>query len=137
MAKKDWKAKAKALRQEVKALRPTKVETLPAAAASAPVKKAKPVSPLAPAHFPDLPQIAGVEFAAVEAGVRYANRKDVMLVRLAPGTAMAGVFTRSSTRSGCVRDCQTKLATKVPAGCRGRDHRQFRQFQRLYRRCRR
>ena len=84
-------------------------EAVPAA------KKAKPVSPLAPASFPALPRIAGVEFSAVEAGVRYANRKDVMLVRLAPGTAMAGVFTRSTTRSGCVRDCQDKLAMKVPA----------------------
>ena len=57
-----------------------------------------------------------MEFAAVEAGVRYQNRKDVMLVRLAPGTAVAGVFTRSSTRSGCVRDCQDKLTARVPAG---------------------
>jgi len=40
----------------------------------------------------------------------------VMLVRLAPGTAMAGVFTRSSTRSACVRDCQAKLAMQVPPG---------------------
>ena len=77
---------------------------------------AKQVSPLAPDRFPDLPVIRGVEFAAVEAGVRYSNRKDVMLVRLAPGTAMAGVFTRSTTRSACVRDCQAKLAMPVPAG---------------------
>ena len=45
--------------------------------------------------------------------MRYKNRKDVMLIRLAPGTAMAGVFTRSTTRSACVRDCQTKLAGKI------------------------
>ncbi|WP_394352134.1 bifunctional glutamate N-acetyltransferase/amino-acid acetyltransferase ArgJ [Rhodobacter sp. SGA-6-6] len=76
----------------------------------------KPVSPLAPAAFPQLPVIAGAEFAAVAAGVKYRDRKDVMLVRLAPGTAVAGAFTRSSTRSGCVRDCQTKLAAKVPPG---------------------
>ena len=59
-------------------------------------------------------EYGGIE-NAVEAGVRYQNRKDVMLVRLAPGTVMAGAFTRSSTRSGCVRDCQAKLAMKVPA----------------------
>ncbi|MGQ0611873.1 MAG: bifunctional glutamate N-acetyltransferase/amino-acid acetyltransferase ArgJ [Paracoccaceae bacterium] len=109
MAKKDWKSKAKALKSEVKALRD-------GAAGPKPAKKAKAVSPLAPAAFPALPVIAGAEFAAVEAGVRYQNRKDVMLVRLAPGTVLAGAFTRSSTRSGCVRDCQAKLATKVPAG---------------------
>ena len=108
MAKTDWKAEAKSLKKQIELLRQSTPSTIPA-------KKAKPVSPLAPAAFPDLPDIAGVEFAACEAGVRYKNRKDVMLVRLAPGTAMAGVFTRSTTRSGCVRDCQGKLAMKVPA----------------------
>jgi glutamate N-acetyltransferase/amino-acid N-acetyltransferase len=39
-----------------------------------------------------------------------------MLVRLAPGTVIAGAFTRSSTRSACVRDGQEKLALKVPPG---------------------
>ncbi|MGB1034526.1 MAG: bifunctional glutamate N-acetyltransferase/amino-acid acetyltransferase ArgJ [Primorskyibacter sp.] len=69
-----------------------------------------PKSPLAPAAFPELPVIAGAEFAAIEAGVRYAGRPDVMLARLAPGTAVAGVFTRSATRSAPVLDCQAKLA---------------------------
>ena len=79
-------------------------------------KPGKQISPLAPLRFPDLPVIRGVEFAAVEAGVRYPNRRDVMLIRLAPGTALAGVFTRSTTRSACVRDCQAKLAMAVPDG---------------------
>ena len=105
MAKTDWKAEAKALKGQLRLLR----------AAARPAKTAKPVSPLAPAAFPDLPEISGVEFAACEAGVRYKSRKDVMLIRLAPGTTMAGVFTRSTTRSACVRDCQGKLAMKVPA----------------------
>ncbi len=114
MAKTDWKAEAKALKKKVKDLKSRLPET---GQIAKPAKAAKPVSPLAPkGGFPALPRIAGVEFAAVEAGVRYQNRKDVMLIRLAPGTAMAGVFTRSSTRSGCVRDCQAKLASKVPAG---------------------
>ena len=67
------------------------------------------ISPLAPAHFPELPEIAGVTFAAAAAGVKYNNRVDVMLALLAPGTAMAGVFTRSATRSAPVLDCQSKL----------------------------
>ncbi|PHO05547.1 bifunctional ornithine acetyltransferase/N-acetylglutamate synthase [Rhodobacteraceae bacterium 4F10] len=67
------------------------------------------VSPLAPAEFPILPVIEGAEFAAVEAGVKYQNRKDVMLARLAPGTTLAGVFTKSSTRAAPVLDCQTKI----------------------------
>ena len=70
---------------------------------------AKPkVSPLAPASFPDLPVIDGVRFAAVAAGVRYKGRTDVMLAELAPGSTVAGVFTRSATRSAPVLDCQAK-----------------------------
>ena len=114
MAKTDWKAEAKAMKRQLKLLRQSAGPVAPAK--PAPAKKAKSVSPLAPAAFPDLPRIAGVEFAAIEAGVRYQNRKDVMLIRLAPGTAMAGAFTRSTTRSACVRDCQAKLALKVPEG---------------------
>ncbi len=68
------------------------------------------ISPLAPSGgFPDLPIIDGVTFSAVEAGVKYRDRKDVMLASIAPGSAIAGVFTRSSTRSAPVLDCQQKL----------------------------
>ena len=113
MGKTDWKAEAKALKKAVRRLQGPKSG---APAAPTPAKAPAPVSPLAPAAFPDLPQIAGVEFAAAAAGVRYANRTDVMLVRLAPGTSVAGAFTRSSTRAACIRDCQEKLAARVPAG---------------------
>ena len=127
MAKTDWKAEAKALKKKLKKkvsklkseLAEARGEVMEevAGVVAAAKKALKPVSPLAPAEgFPVLPRIAGAEFAAAEAGVKYKNRKDVMLVRLAPGTAMAGVFTTSATRSGCVRDCQEKLAMKVPAG---------------------
>ena len=67
------------------------------------------VSPLAPAAFPDLPVIDGVRFASVAAGVRYAGRTDVMLALLDAGSSMAGVFTRSATRSAPVLDCQAKI----------------------------
>ena len=70
---------------------------------------ALPRSPLAPASFPDMPVVDGVQFSGVEAGVKYAGRKDVMLAVCAPGTAIAGVFTRSATRSAPVLDCQAKL----------------------------
>ncbi|MBI1417176.1 MAG: bifunctional glutamate N-acetyltransferase/amino-acid acetyltransferase ArgJ [Limimaricola sp.] len=66
------------------------------------------VSPLAPAAFPALPVIDGVRFAAVAAGVRYKNRTDVMLAEVAAGSTVAGVFTRSATRSAPVLDCQEK-----------------------------
>lgn len=111
----DLKAEVKRLKAKLRKLRDKAGALAPATAKSA-AKSAHPVSPLAPkGGFPALPAIGGVEFAAVAAGVKYANRTDVMLVRLAPGTTIAGAFTRSSTRSGCVRDCQTKLAAKVDA----------------------
>jgi glutamate N-acetyltransferase/amino-acid N-acetyltransferase len=69
-----------------------------------------PVSPLAPAEFPALAPIEGARFAAHAAGVRYPDRPDVMLAVLDPGTTVAGVFTRSSTRSAPVLDCQDKLS---------------------------
>jgi len=75
-----------------------------------------PVSPLAPASFPDLPVIKGVRFAAAEAGVKYSNRKDVMLALLDPGTTLAGVFTRSATRSANVLDCQDKIGKDGSSG---------------------
>jgi glutamate N-acetyltransferase/amino-acid N-acetyltransferase len=74
------------------------------------------VSPLAPKSFPALPAIDGVEFSAAQAGVRYQGRTDVMLVRLAPGTTMAGVFTRSATRSAPVLDCQAKIGADSTDG---------------------
>ncbi len=86
-----------------------------AGAGAVPAKPKNPVSPLAPARFPDLPVIAGVEFATGAAGVKYQGRTDVMLARLAPGTAIAGVFTRSSTRAASILDCQAKLALKPDA----------------------
>jgi glutamate N-acetyltransferase/amino-acid N-acetyltransferase len=79
--------------------------------------KALPVSPLAPkSGFPDLPVISGVRFATVAAGVRYAGRTDVMLAELAPGTVIAGTFTRSKTRSAPVLDCEAKLGGTSDAG---------------------
>lgn len=74
------------------------------------------VSPLAPASFPDLPEIQGVEFAAVAAGIKYEGRKDVTLIRLSPGSTVAGTFTKSSTRSANVLDCQAKVGIDSDKG---------------------
>ncbi|APZ52761.1 bifunctional glutamate N-acetyltransferase/amino-acid acetyltransferase ArgJ [Salipiger abyssi] len=74
------------------------------------------VSPLAPEGFPELPVIGGVRFASAAAGVRYAGRTDVMLALLDPGSTMAGVFTRSATRSANVLDCQAKIGADSEAG---------------------
>lgn len=75
------------------------------------------VSPLAPkGGFPHLPNVGGVRFAVAEAGVRYKGRVDVMLAELAPGTVVAGTFTRSKTRAAPVLDCQVKLGGDSQSG---------------------
>ncbi|MFT3972679.1 MAG: bifunctional glutamate N-acetyltransferase/amino-acid acetyltransferase ArgJ [Amaricoccus sp.] len=85
-------------------------------------KAAPPVSPLAPAGgFPALPPVAGVRFAAAEAGVRYKGRLDVMLAEIAPRASIAGVFTRSATRSGPVLACEEKLAALHGGGAGASD----------------
>ncbi len=68
------------------------------------------LSPLAPkAGFPKLPVIRGVTFSSHASGIKYKNRLDLMLASISPGSTIAGVFTRSSTRSNAVLDCQKKL----------------------------
>ncbi len=74
------------------------------------------VSPLAPAAFPDLPVIDGVRFGTAAAGVKYQGRTDVMLALLDPGTAVAGTFTKSATRSAPVLDCQSKIGRPSDEG---------------------
>ncbi|HEX5280821.1 MAG TPA: bifunctional glutamate N-acetyltransferase/amino-acid acetyltransferase ArgJ [Micropepsaceae bacterium] len=69
----------------------------------------KHVSPLAPVHFAKLPPLAGVRLAVGAANIRYPGRNDVLLAVLAPGTQVAGVFTRSKTASAPVEWCREGL----------------------------
>jgi glutamate N-acetyltransferase/amino-acid N-acetyltransferase len=68
-----------------------------------------PVSPLAPTATPAMPPIAGLRFAAGEAGIRYKGRTDVTVAVLPEGTAVAGVFTRSRCPSAPVDWCRANL----------------------------
>ncbi len=67
------------------------------------------VSPLAPAAIATLPPLAGVRLAVRACGVRYKDRTDVALMEFAPGSAIAGVLTRSLTASAPVEDCRRNL----------------------------
>ncbi|MCW0182120.1 MAG: bifunctional glutamate N-acetyltransferase/amino-acid acetyltransferase ArgJ [Zavarzinia sp.] len=71
--------------------------------------KSHPVSPLAPEGMPELPAIAGIEVGAIEAGVRYKGRTDLMMMRFATGTSVAGVFTTSKCASAPVDWCRSIL----------------------------
>ena len=67
------------------------------------------VSPLAPKHVPDMPEVPGVRLATAAAGIRYRGRTDVLLALLDKGTAVAGVFTKSKCPSAPVEWCRARL----------------------------
>ena len=66
-------------------------------------------SPLAPKGFPRLAPVAGVRLASTAAGLGYRRRRDLLLVELAEGTAVAGVLTRSQTAAAPVAWCRRAL----------------------------
>jgi glutamate N-acetyltransferase/amino-acid N-acetyltransferase len=67
------------------------------------------VSPLAPKTIVDLAPLNGVRLVSLACGLRYQGRDDLMLAELAPGTTVAGVFTRSLTASAPVLWCREAL----------------------------
>lgn len=70
-----------------------------------------PVSPLAPKKFPKLPTIEGISLATYATGSRYKGRDDLLLVRFAAGTSVAGVFTTSKAPSAAVDLSRSNLAS--------------------------
>jgi glutamate N-acetyltransferase/amino-acid N-acetyltransferase len=69
-----------------------------------------PVSPLAPSATPRLAAIAGVRLTGAAAGLKKkAGARDLMIAELAPGTTIAGVFTRSLCASAPVDWCRASL----------------------------
>ena len=68
-------------------------------------------SPLAPKGFPRIPAVAGVELAGRHVGLKPAKGvKDLMVARLARGTSVAGVFTKSRCPSAPVDWCRKILS---------------------------
>ncbi|HEX4294489.1 MAG TPA: bifunctional glutamate N-acetyltransferase/amino-acid acetyltransferase ArgJ [Rhizomicrobium sp.] len=81
----------------VKASKPAKLAAKPGPA----------VSPLAPKIPAGLPPLAGIRLATGQAGIRYKDRTDMLVAVMAPGTQVAGVFTKSKTFSAPVDWCRT------------------------------
>ena len=62
---------------------------------------------------PDPAQLAavdGVELGFAEAGIRKRGGRDLMLMRLAPGSRVAGVFTQNGFAAAPVQVCRRRLA---------------------------
>lgn len=68
------------------------------------------VSPLMPDSLAYLPPVAGVRLATGAFGLRYKDRPDLLLIALDSGTAVAGVFTLSTTAAAPVAWCRKALA---------------------------
>ena len=66
-------------------------------------------SPLAPKRFPKMGPVEGVAISTLACGVKYKGRTDVCLLVFDPGTAIAGVLTRSKTASAPVEWCRRQL----------------------------
>ncbi|MCO5082413.1 MAG: bifunctional glutamate N-acetyltransferase/amino-acid acetyltransferase ArgJ [Rhizobiaceae bacterium] len=67
------------------------------------------VSPLAPKKYVKLPALEGVRIRTAEAGIKYRNRTDLLLMVFDEGTEVAGVFTRSKCPSAPVDLCRANL----------------------------
>ena len=72
-------------------------------------------SPFAPAAFPNLPPIAGFEMATAEAGFKYKGRTDLWIMRGAPGTQVAGVFTQNKCPGAPVDHSRKALGVTTDA----------------------
>jgi glutamate N-acetyltransferase / amino-acid N-acetyltransferase len=57
--------------------------------------------------------VAGVRFAAVQAGVRKPNRYDMLVAEFAEGTTVGGVFTQSRFAAAPVQVCREHLAASA------------------------
>ena len=70
---------------------------------------------LTPPDPATLHPVPGVELGVAMAGVRKANRKDLLVMRLAPGAAVAGVFTRNRFCAAPVLLSRKHIKNKVRA----------------------
>jgi glutamate N-acetyltransferase / amino-acid N-acetyltransferase len=58
----------------------------------------------------DIKPVAGIEIGVVQAGIRKPGRYDLTVMRFAPGTQVAGVFTRNRFCAAPVQVCREHLA---------------------------
>jgi len=70
---------------------------------------ALPISPLAPKKFAKLPEIAGVKLRSGICGLKKNGTPDFFIAEFDKGTSVAGVFTKSKTRSSAVDECKKSL----------------------------
>jgi glutamate N-acetyltransferase / amino-acid N-acetyltransferase len=67
------------------------------------------VSPLAPKKYAKLGTVEGLRMETAQAGIKYKNRTDVLIMVFDRPAAVAGVFTRSKCPSAPVDHCRKSL----------------------------
>src|SRR5205823_14117839 len=70
---------------------------------------------LPPPDPASLHPVPGVDLGVAMAGVRKANRKDLLVMRLAPGSTVAGVFTQNRFCAAPVTLAKKHLKNEVQA----------------------
>nr|WP_320140779.1 bifunctional glutamate N-acetyltransferase/amino-acid acetyltransferase ArgJ [uncultured Cohaesibacter sp.] len=66
-------------------------------------------SPFAPTDYPALDAIGGFRLGVAATGVKYKGRNDLLVVEMAEGTSVAGVYTRSKCPSAPVDWCKQHI----------------------------
>jgi glutamate N-acetyltransferase/amino-acid N-acetyltransferase len=65
-------------------------------------------------QLPELLPVAGIRWGVTRAGVRYANRRDLVVMELAPGSTAAAAFTRNAFCAAPVTVAREHLAQSAP-----------------------
>ena len=62
----------------------------------------------------ELKPIRGLKLGIAEAGIKRANRKDILVIRLVPGSSVSGVFTQNRFCAAPVQLCKAHLVERNP-----------------------
>ncbi len=62
----------------------------------------------------ELKPISGLKLGIAEAGIKRANRKDILVIRLVPGSSVSGVFTQNRFCAAPVQLCRAHLLERNP-----------------------
>ena len=62
----------------------------------------------------ELKPISGLRLGIAEAGIKRANRKDILVIRLVPGSSVSGVFTQNRFCAAPVQLCRAHLLERNP-----------------------
>ncbi|MBT7308117.1 MAG: bifunctional glutamate N-acetyltransferase/amino-acid acetyltransferase ArgJ [Gammaproteobacteria bacterium] len=65
-------------------------------------------------HFPEMHPVAGFSLGTTQAGVRYSDRRDLVVMECAEGSSVAAVFTRNAFCAAPVTLCKEHLSQASP-----------------------